>query len=77
MTDSDRLNYLAGQVHTLLTFAGALIKAHPTPFILKDQFMRLEQIALSQSESTTVQEAYLEGQREMGESLYALLPKEP
>lgn len=77
MTDADRLNYLAGQVHTLLTFAGAIIKAHENPLILKDQFLRLDQVALSQSEATTVQEAYLEGQRDMVKSLCALLPKEP
>jgi hypothetical protein len=75
MLDADRLDYLAGQVHALLTFACAAIEAHPDPLLLRRKFERLQEIALSKTEPARVKEVYLDGQRETHESLAVYLAK--
>lgn len=75
MSEAERLDYLAGQVHALLAFACASIEAHPSPQILRQQFGRIEQIALSQVESRTVREAFLDGQLATNESLAVYFAK--
>lgn len=73
MNQHDRVDYLGGQVAALTAFARALIKTHPNRASLLEIFQETEQAALALSESTTVSEAYLSGQRETNQSLAAFL----
>lgn len=77
MTDAERLEYLAGQVHALTTFAAAVITSHPARGRLRAEFQRVEQMALALSESQATSEVYLDGQRATNESLSALLSMGP
>jgi len=73
MSEAERLDYLAGQVHALLGFASATIKSHPSPHFLRNAFLETEQRALAATESRLVSESFLAGQRETNESLALLL----
>jgi hypothetical protein len=75
MTEADRVEYLAGQVHALLTFAAALMNTHPAQARLKREFQRLEKVAVAQTESRPVKEAFLVGQQQTNESLMVLLSR--
>ena len=69
MTEHDRVDYLAGQLDALIGFARAMIKSHASRQQLEAAFRESEQMGLALSESTTVSEAYLDGQRETNETL--------
>ena len=71
MTDAQRINFLAGQVHALVTFAGAVIKTHPNAQALRVEIDRLHQVALALTESRLVSDEYIDGMRETRDSLGA------
>jgi hypothetical protein len=73
--EADRIDYLAGQVHALLTFACAMIEAHREPMLLEQKFERLQQLALSKTEPVAVKDAFLDGQRQTHESLAVYFAK--
>lgn len=71
MTDDEKLEFLAGQVHALVSFAGAAIITHPNPTALRSEIDRLHQVALAMSESRLVSEAYIDGLKQTRDSLGA------
>jgi hypothetical protein len=61
MTDSEKIEFLAGRVHALLGFATAVITSHPNPSILAQHLEKIGEINLARAESETVSDDYVEG----------------
>ena len=61
MTDSEKIEFLAGRVHALLGFATAVITSHPNPSILAQHLEKIGEINLARAKSETVSDDYVEG----------------
>jgi hypothetical protein len=70
-TDSEKINYLAGEISAFRAFALALINSHPDVQHLADEFLRLSEAAIGISGGTPVSEQYVEAQRKTIDELNA------
>jgi len=61
MTDAERLDFLAGQVHALMGFAQAVISTHHAPERLARHLDSIGQMALARAEGTLVSDDYVDG----------------
>jgi hypothetical protein len=61
VTESEKIEFLGGQVHALMGFAIAVITSHPTPAVLALHVDRMAEINLANAESTAVVETYIDG----------------
>lgn len=61
MTDSEKIEFLGGQVHALIGFATAIIIADPTPARLQKYLDYVGEINLARAEGALVSESYVEG----------------
>jgi hypothetical protein len=64
MRETEKLEYLGGQVNTLLTFVAASIQAHPDPQKLRAAYLRSAELQESVTLNAAVPENYLRGQRD-------------
>ena len=64
MQDTEKLEYLGGQVNTLLAFVAASIQAHPDPQKLRAAYLRSADLQESITLNAAVPENYLRGQRD-------------
>ena len=69
MPELDKLEYLYGQVNSLLAFAVASIQFHPDPERLREGFRRSSELQETNAMNLAVSEDYLRGQRETSEAL--------
>jgi hypothetical protein len=73
VTDSQRLEFLAGQVAALEAFTVALVNSHPNVALLHAEFTRLNELQASASLPTPVSEDYLDGRAATANDLQAHL----
>ena len=76
MQQTNKLEYLGGQVNTLLAFVAASIQAHPDPQKLRAAYMRSAELQESITLNAAVPEDYLRGQRDTSagiEKIFKLL----
>jgi hypothetical protein len=59
--ESERIDFVMGQIHALTAFSLALIKAHPDPGLLQTEFGKAAQAGLAKIESSPVLDAMIEG----------------
>ena len=64
MQQTNKLEYLGGQVNTLLAFVAASIQAHPDPQKLRAAYLRSAELQESITLNAAVPEDYLRGQRD-------------
>jgi len=64
MQQTNKLEYLGGQVNTLLAFVAASIQAHPDPQKLHAAYRRSAELQESITLNAAVPEDYLRGQRD-------------
>ena len=73
MTDSEKLETLAGRVHALVGFATAVITSHPNPAILALHLERVSEMNLARAETSAVSENYVEGVQDMRDRLFEVV----
>jgi hypothetical protein len=61
MTESEKIEFLAGRVHALLGFATAVITSHPNPTVLAQHLEKIGEINLARAETEPVAEEYVDG----------------
>jgi hypothetical protein len=61
MTESEKIEFLAGQIHALMGFALAVINTHPSPAQLSRHLDFAGEITLARAEGTLVSDHYVEG----------------
>ena len=61
MTESEKIQFLGGQVHALIGFALAIIHTHPAPVRLPRHLDFVGQITLARAEGSLVSDEYLDG----------------
>jgi hypothetical protein len=71
-------NFLAGQIHALVTFSQALATTHHNPKQLLLDFEDAEQVGLAKIESTLVSDSVVRGYQQVMDHLRAAIghPKE-
>jgi hypothetical protein len=69
MTDSEKLEFLAGQVHALMGFAMAVITSHPNRSLLAEHFEKIAEINLARAEGELVSDDYVDGVLDVKERL--------
>jgi hypothetical protein len=73
MSDEEKIEFLGGQVHMLVSFLIAAIDAHPDPEGLSKRFESSSQIALAQTETKLLADDYIEGELNIVERLKTAL----
>jgi hypothetical protein len=73
MTDDEKLEFLAGQVHALVGFAPAVITSHPNLGVLARHLEKVGQINSVSAETSLASDAYVEGVRNMQDRLKAIV----
>lgn len=73
MDQSQKLNYLAGQVNGLTAFISALIRSHPDLPKLIAEYERTSEAQTSMSLPLAVSEEFLHGQNQIQADISALL----
>jgi hypothetical protein len=71
MTQSEKLEFLAGRVHALVGFATAVITSHPNPQMLAYQLEKIGEVNLATAESQPVSDEYVDGVLDMKDRLKA------
>lgn len=71
MTDSEKIEFLAGRVHALIGFATAVITSHPDPTLLAHHIERIGDLNLAKAEASAVHEEYILGVVDMRDRLRA------
>lgn len=61
MTDSEKIEFLEGQVHALVGFATAVIFSHPNPTLFAQCLEKIGEVNLARAEADTVTDAYVDG----------------
>ena len=61
MTETEKIEFLAGRVHALLGFATAVITSHPNVALLAQQLEKIGELNLATAESQLVSDEYVEG----------------
>ncbi len=61
MTDSEKIEFLAGRVHALLGFAMAVITSHPNPSLLAQHLEKIGEVNLARAEAEPVSDDYVDG----------------
>jgi hypothetical protein len=61
MTDSEKLEFLAGRVHGLIGFATAIITSHPNLGVLAHHLKTVGEINLARAETELVSDEYVRG----------------
>jgi len=61
MDDSERIQFVGGQVLALSHFMMVLINTHPDHAALKTHYSVVKQVGLAKVEGETVPDAYLDG----------------
>lgn len=69
MNDSQKINYLAGQVAALEAFAISIISTHPAIAQLRADFTRLNAVQGATSMNKSVTEEYLDGRAAVADGL--------
>lgn len=69
MTDSEKIDFLAGQVQALAHFVVVLINTHHDRALLKEDFAIAKQVGLAKIEWLPVSDRYLDGMHEMNEQI--------
>ena len=75
MTDSEKIDYLSGQLSGLRAVVYSLIETHPSPLRLQAVFERKLQVVLAASIPTRVTEVYLDGMHAETDSVLSQLAK--
>jgi len=57
----DKIDFMNGQIKALLNFATAVIKAHPSPEILRHHFEQVARADPTSPEGLSISEAYVDG----------------
>jgi hypothetical protein len=69
MDDSERIQFIGGQVLALMHFATVLINTHPNRASLRKHFEFVKQVGLAKVEGQPVPDAYLDGMNEVHEQI--------
>lgn len=72
MSETDRLNYLAGQVSALRGFVEAVIKSHPDKPKLIEEYNQFKEKQLAMTIPTTMPEYFIKGQQEIYDNFQVL-----
>ena len=72
MTESEKANFLAGEIDGLLAVVTALIESHPNMAALEAAYALARKRQAAATISATVSNAFMLGQRKMGERLKPL-----
>jgi hypothetical protein len=75
MDDAQRLQFVGGQVLALSHLMTMLINAHPNPRDLKEHFEAVKQVGLAKVEGVLVPDEYLDGLRNIYDSVDRALEK--
>ena len=75
MTEEDRIDFVTGQVHALKAVMLALIEVYPQPAHLRRILESCDQVSQARSEADFVSESFLEGRKEVFETLNAFAAK--
>ena len=69
MTDSEKLDFLGGQVHALMGFALAAIKAHHDLSKFAWHFNSIGKTTLERVEATPISDSYFDGVKDVQDRL--------
>jgi hypothetical protein len=69
MTDSEKINFLGGQVNALLAFTSAVIKAHHDAARLEAAFAESRDLQEAITLPTNASEAFIKGQEDIRASI--------
>ena len=69
MTDSEKIEFLAGQVHALMGFAIAIITTSADPTRLARHLDFVGEITLARTEGASVPDSYVEGVQDIQDRL--------
>jgi hypothetical protein len=68
-TDSERIDFLGGQVLALAHFMAVLINTHPHQASLREHFAIAKQVGLAKTEGQLVADAFLEGMNDINDQI--------
>ena len=72
MTDSEKANFLAGEIDGLIAVVTALIESHPNMAALEATYATVRKQQAAATISATVSNAFMLGQQRIGERLKPL-----
>ena len=72
MTDSEKIDFLGGQVNALLAFASAVIQTHPDTAALGAAYAKSVELQATSSLNVAVSEPFLKGQAQIRKDIKAL-----
>ena len=72
MTDSEKIDFLGGEVDVLLTFVSAVIRTHADPGALQRAYMQSRELQAASTPGAPASKAFVHGQEQIRERLKAL-----
>ena len=75
MSDSEKIDFIGGQVKALTHFIVVLINTHPDPVSLQKLYTVVKQVGLAKIEADLVDDEYLEGMQDVYQQIERVFEK--